>query len=236
MSKLRFLGVEGLGNEVIKGNKTYNGWFGVGVGSKYYSKENLELYAGWAAKYFNSFLFVIADDIEKYNLMAFEDKSEKEALEVARKKGNEKYNELMKIAEKFPHKIQVKRWKELSINDEYNRIFRLLDKDYDSIVQIREHLDNTLWSNIKQKLETLKEEIGENEFKKRFRILVKYAIEEIASIIFLTEFHVFQIKIGHKGERVYDNIVDRIYSKHYNKVHDNILPKNQRGNIYLQVE
>lgn len=236
MVKINFLDAEGLGKEVIKGNKNYNGWFGVGLTSKYYSKENLTLYAEWSVKHFNSFMFVIADDIERFNLMGFKGLNEKEALEEARKKGNEKYKMVLEAAEKFPHKVEVKRWQEIEISDEYKIIFNQLDKDYDKLPVLREHIDNTLWANIRTKLESLRIKVGDKEFEKRFRQLVKYAISEISSIIYLGGYHIYPVKVGHKGERVYDKIVDRIYSKHYNKVHQKILPKGQRGNIYLQIE
>lgn len=234
--ELKFIAAEGLGKEVLKGNKKYNGWFGIGLTSKYYSKENLTLYAEWAIKYLNSFLFVIADDIERFNLMGFKGLGDKEALDEARRKGNEKYKIVLEIAEKFPHKVEVKRWQEIEMGGEYKKIFNQLVKDYDELPVLKEHIENTLWANIKTKLELLKGKIGNKEFDKRFRILVKYAISEISSVIYLAEYHVYPIKIGHRGERVYDNVIDRIYSKHYNKVHQKILPKCQRGNIYLQVE
>lgn len=235
MTKLIFLDAEGLGKEVIKGNKGYNGWFGVGLTSRYYSEENLTLYTGWAVAHLNSFMFLVADDIERFNLMGFEGLSEKDALQEARKKGDEKYKMLLKIAEKFPHKVEVKRWKEIEVSNEYQKIFKQLDRDYEELPILKRHIEGTIWSNIRNKLELLKKEIGGNEFDKRFRQLIKYAISEISAIIYLGEYHIYPIKIGHKGERVYDNIVDRIYSKHYNKVHQKILPKGQRGNIYLQI-
>lgn len=233
--ELKFLDAEGLGKKVLDKKRVYNGWFGVGVGSSYYSKANLQLYAQWATEYLNSFLFVVADDIERYNLIVFSNLPEKEALEKAREKGDSKFKMITEIADKFPHQIEAKRWQELTINDEYQSIFNLLNTDYDRISQLKEHIDNTLWANIRTKLEMLKKKVGEREFEKKFRMLVEYAIEEISSIIYLAEFHVYPIKVGHRGERVYDNVIDRIYSKHYNHVHSKILPKSQRGNIYLQV-
>ncbi len=235
MGELKFVDAEGLGKEVINGNKSLNAIFGIGLSSKYYSKENLTLYAKWASEHLNSLLFIIADDVQRYNIMGFDGLNKKEALKKARKIGDEKFLMVKKISDKFPHKVEVKRWAEVTSTSEYKKIFSLLEKDYNKIPELKEHIDNTLWANIRFKLEELKNNVGDKEFKKRFRILVKYAIEEISLIIYLAEYNVYPIKIGHNGERVYDNIVDRIYSKHYNKVHGKILPKNKRGNIYLQV-
>ncbi len=236
MKKLKFIDAEGMGKKVIDGDFSLNGFFGIGLSSKYYSQENLNLYAKWASQHFNSFLFIIADDPERYNIMGFEGLAEEKALNESRKKGNIKYEIVSKIAEKFPHKIEVKRWNEITNNSEYNRILKQLIIDYDRIPILKEHMDKTLWANISPKLIELESNLTPKEFEERFRILVNYTIEEIALIVYLGEYHVYPIKLGHKGERVYDNIVDRIYSKHYNKIHQKILPKKQRGNIYLQVE
>src|SRR3989344_2866955 len=236
MKKLKFLDAEGMGKKVIDGDHSLNGFFGIGLSSKYYSQENLTLYAKWASQHFNSFLFVIADDPKGYNIMGFEGLSENKALEEARKKGDEKFEIVSKITEKFPHKIEVKRWNEITNNAEYNRILKQLIIDYDGIPILKEHIDNCLWANIEPKLIDLERDVKHKEFEKRFRVLVNYTIEEIALIVYLGEYHVYPIKLGHKGERVYDNVVDRIYSKHYNKIHQKILPIGQRGNIYLQVE
>ena len=103
-------------------------------------------------------------------------------------------------------------------------------------IVLKEDVDNTLWANIRAKLENLRKKIGEKQFNEKFRILVNYALEEISSIIYLCEYDSYPIKIGHKGERVYDNIVDRIYSNYYDKLRNKIQIKNKRGNVYLQVE
>lgn len=233
---LKLIGAKGLGKKVFKEKKVYNGWFGVGLGSSYYSEENLMLYAEWASEYLQSFLFVVADDIERYNLMAFSDLTEVKALKEARQRGDQKFEMAEKIAARFPHQIEVKRWQELTISHEYQIIYNLLESDYDRLPQLKEHIDATLWANIRAKLDILRGQVGEDEFQKKFRTLVKYAIEELASIIYLAEYHIYPIKIGHKGERVYDNIIEKIYNRHYNHVYSKILPKNQRGFVYLQAE
>jgi tRNA-dependent cyclodipeptide synthase len=235
MNKLNLIDSEGLGKKVIRGEKNFNGFFGVGLGNIYYSETNLSLYAKWASENLNHFIFIVADDLERYNIEGFEGIDTKEAVKMAKNKGQIKYSIIKKITEKFSN-VEVKKWKEITGNSNYQKILLTITKYYQSDLEFKEDINQSLWANIKYKLDELQKKVDTKEFNNRFRILVNYSLEEISIIIYLTEFLNYQIKIGHKGERVYDNIVDRIYGNNFPRIFKELKLKNRRGNIYLQVE
>lgn len=230
-----FLGAKGLGKKALEELEKHKAWFGVGLSSQYYSPENLRHYALWASENLSSLRLVIPDQVEKYNLMVFEELSEEEALAQASVKGDKKQEALESILAD-QEKIEIVRWKDFSSTPEYQRVLKHITKYYESSPEFREQVDDSLWESIGPKLRELRLQTREKEFKEKFRILVNYSLEELAAIFYFSEFQQVGIKLGHEGERVYDNIVNRLQGRTFKDAPEELIPTKDRGSIYFQVQ
>lgn len=227
--------VTGIAKEVIDGNNSLNGFFGISIRHRFFSKINMIEYFKWISPRFKGFNILLMDDPDKYNLMVLKNYDDDEALKRARE-----ISDLIKIGyERNLKHLNIENIKVIQFRDFIN------DPMYITFLQkIRDFVSHN--SKFKKSLEVLMEKnVGikikeffktnsfskEDEEKKRHTLL-QYIIEEIASILYMTE-KGFKIEIDPTEEFLTKT---DIYNGLYPDLNKALGLTTERGHIFLQVE
>lgn len=222
--------VADLGKDALENSRKYNGFLGVSIPHKFFSKKNMKFYFEWGTKQFKEFIIILMDDPEKYNFQVFKNKDEKDALVHARKisdnlkSGYEKVLQELKI-----NNIKILQFRDFLNDKNYTTILQEIYKFFESNDDFRKDLFKLMDIGIGGKIEELPHD--KNKIEKIRRLLVNYLIEELASILYLTENH-YPIELDPTVEFTPKK---RIYEGDFPELYDT-LGLTKRGHIFVHPE
>lgn len=216
-----------LGKDALENSKKYNGFLGVSILHKFFSKKNMKFYFDWCSKQFDEFVIILMDDPDKYNFQIFKNMNEKDALEHARKISDE----LKRGYEKVLRDLDISNIKILQLRDlikdkKYVAILQEVNNYFESNKEFAKDLNKLMDIGIGGKIEELP--YDKKEIEEKRRILINYIIEELASILYLTENH-YPIELDPTIEfttkkRIYERDFPELYTK---------LKLTKRGHIFI---
>jgi tRNA-dependent cyclodipeptide synthase len=156
--------------------KEYNIWFGISLGNKYFSKENLEKCIPWLVDHSKDrLLIVIADDIHAINIEILDGFTQGRSANVAQRKGLEKEKEIKEIISRLPlekqSKISVVRWKDIEDIDEKKEIYRIVKEEF----LRNEKFKDYVISIVKEYPKAAKQELTNEEYDR----LAEYILREL---------------------------------------------------------
>mgnify|MGYP001308294214 CR=1 FL=1 len=219
-----------LANDALNYPKKYNGFLGVSILHKFFSKKNMSFYFEWSSKQFKEFIVILMDDPDKYNFQIFKNMDEKTALIHARKisdqlkLGYERTLKSLNISN-----IKVVQFRDFITDEKYIRIldevnsYRKINNEFNNNLNLL--MDIGIGGKIKE-LPYNVERIEEIR-----KILINYIIEELASIIYLSE-NDYPIELDPTIEfitkkKIYEGDFEVLYTK---------LNLTKRGHIYIHPE
>jgi len=204
----------------LKGNDT---WMGIGVNKKTYPDEMVLDFARWASKSSDNFLLVVADFVQKYNLVAstgnWDNLYEGKKARKMDREGEKRADEITSLVKGAKlENVQVVGWvdlmKGIEKENEKNNLmvnygFQQFDYRYQHDVKFREALQGVVKKQIPHVLKDL-EARGRNP-QMTLDASAMYAMEEIFASWLLVETKKYPIKIGHEGEKLYDEITASLF-------------------------
>lgn len=114
---------------ILSNSKNYVGLMGLSVGKPdFEDRETMISYSQFMQDHFLYSVFIVADYPKKYNIMALENVSEKNAEERARIAGDNMRNALEKITRDYPL-VKVARWRHF-MNQRYEDNLKSLERAY----------------------------------------------------------------------------------------------------------
>lgn len=116
-------------------SKKYNIWFGISLGNKYFSKENIEKYIPWLIDHTKDhLLIVIADTIQAINIEVFDELTKKRAEAIAERKGKQKQIEIEEIINKIntthQKKINIVCWNAVEEPEEKRQCYKIIKDEF----------------------------------------------------------------------------------------------------------
>lgn len=160
-------------------SKKFNIWFGISIGNRYFTKNNIKQYISFGIDNTNDKLLILIPD--ELNIINYEVKykySKEKAKELALKQGEEYKRSILKILNTFPKEKQCKviivKWKDITFNNiEYQNMKNLLLKEFDNNQEFHRVIINIVKENVKN-----------NEFSdKEFSQLASYILDELPLFI-----------------------------------------------------
>lgn len=145
--------------EEIK-SRQFNIYFGISLGNKYFSKENLEKYLDWAFEHTKErILFVIADTNHAKNYEVFNKYSPDKALRHALKDGDKIVSVIETIISGLPERkrslIDVVRWADLQESSYYKEKISVITKEFEGNEKFRKYILDIVEENLKNRVSDL---------------------------------------------------------------------------------
>ena len=158
-----------LAKDALENPKKYACLAGVSLGAKHYSyKPNVKSYINFLIRYFDKVLIFINDYNYHWDLMAFQNLSKRQAIEKAKRMGEELKNNYQNIITKFfpkeGYKFKIVTFFELLKNKKFQdfqkKFHKILQQNNGIKEEIEKDLDNQIFytCSIKEKLETIKKD------------------------------------------------------------------------------
>lgn len=216
-----------LGKDALENPKKYNGFLGVSILHKFFSKKNMKFYFEWCSKQFNEFFIILMDDPDKYNFQIFKNMTEKDSLEHARKISDQLKRGYEKVLRDLDiSNIKILQFRDFNNDKKYKAILQAINDSNKSNKEFSKDLNHLMDIGIGGKIEELT--FDKKGIEEARRILINYIIEELASIIYLSENH-HPIELDPTIEFITKK---RIYEGDFPELYDK-LKLTKRGHIYI---
>ncbi|WKZ31301.1 MAG: tRNA-dependent cyclodipeptide synthase [Candidatus Dojkabacteria bacterium] len=223
-----------LGTNALLNPGKYNGFMGISIQHKFFAPKRMQYYIEWGSKVFKNFAIVLMDDPDRYNFEVFNSLNADEALTKARNISDEKKRSYEKLITALQtDNVRILQFRDFADNEEYKNILRQLKEFSVSDQSFHGDLRNLMRMGIGGKLKEMQESrnIPDSEMRDTIEVLLNYAIEELASIIYFTEYG-YPIEVDPTIEfttktYLYDNNFPRISQS---------LALTNRGHIYAHPE
>lgn len=182
-----------LGSEAIKNPKSHDGFMMISLLHRFFGKKTMAMYIEWASKIFNNFYVIIADDMDVYNAMVFEDMDKDEALTKMREIGDEKKRSYMRTVNRLAadgvSNVHIVQHRDFFENEKYQEIVSLIRQQAVEDTSFRSSLVKLVLGNVGKKFDDRMKEVNADEEtrKTQFATLCEYIYQELAGIIFFTE-------------------------------------------------
>jgi hypothetical protein len=196
-----------------------NAWMGIGTNENTYPDEFVMNYLRWASQNVNHFLLVIADDIQAYNRVPFS-KDKWDELSKTRKwreLGQKRKSSLQeKLMQEGIGNVEIKTWHEIyaDLEKQFNWEVEYAGQLVDHVCQ---HTDigQRLEEIVRKKIPGFMGRLEKEKIPEEFGIFSAsgYGFEEITLTCLLATNDLYPIKVGHIGEKDYDEITAEIISK-----------------------
>jgi len=228
------------GIDAIVNKKSYDGIFIVSPGyplfesrsleeytEKYLEKKRIDVFTEFGLEYFNNFSVFINDGLLKYNLMAFENMSEYEALKESDLVGKYSKEICSSIVNKISNKIKVNSWNDFDFEKELLECRNLANKNE----RFKEQCLDITRNGTKNRLKYIKQNYGKKKYEEARDMAGQYAIDGIASQLF---FHKQEIITLCKYETY--PIIKDINTNNYPKLKEELCLKDKIGHIQIKVD
>ncbi len=164
-------------------DKKHNIWVGISLGNKYFTKERIEEYIGWAiANTRESVLIVVGDYIHAINLEVLDGRTQAAAMNKALTLGDEKFQEIEEIISRLPStdqtKVRLVRWKDALENNSYQKNFEIIKEGFKNNTKFRDCVLDIVKEGRKDRASTLEKLSGE-----KMNRLAEYILNELPLFI-----------------------------------------------------
>jgi hypothetical protein len=186
----------GKGIDAVVNKKRYNGIMVVSPGYPLFESRNLEEYceeylknkgidqfSRFGLEYFKDFSLFICDKLLHYNLMAFCEMAEEEALKKAEFVGKYSREICSEIAGYISKEIKVYAWNDFNFEKELSACRYLANQN--SIFK-QQCLDLTR-AGTRNRLDYIKKEFGKRKYQEVIATAGNYAVDDIASMLYFYE-------------------------------------------------
>lgn len=186
----------GLGQDVLDHPKKYNGFMGISIRNRFFTKKNMRQYFMWGSKQFKEFVVFLMDDPDKYNFMVFKNLDEEAALSKAREISDDTKKAYSKILRGLNIKnVRILQFRDFNKEGEYVALSYLIKKYvntdqifFDSLYTIMENIVGKKFNDFSKK-----KQISEEKSHELNKKLFQYIIEEAVSVIYFTEKYLIEI-------------------------------------------
>jgi len=157
---------------------------------KYFESKELKNYIKWSLKIFDKIIIYTSDWLLHYNLMAFEGLNKKKALKTAKIMGDFIEDKCNKIISAFKtQRVQLFRWSAKNENKKLNKTIKKIRSFSFHNNQFNYHCLELTLTATHNKLKIVKKKYGNNYYKKALGIAQKYAVDDIALLVYLYKYH-----------------------------------------------
>ena len=195
--KIRVISAFGRGIDALN-NKRLEGFLGISADypffqeinlyeylEKYFESKKLEDYIGWSLNAFDSLSLYTSDWLLHYNLMAFEDMNREVALDISYKISNFIESKCDEVISSFPMgKVKFFRL-DISEDKNLNKTIKSVRNYSCQDNRFSQHCLELASTATHNKLKTIKEKYGKEQYKKAVSTAHKYAIDDIALLLHL---------------------------------------------------
>jgi tRNA-dependent cyclodipeptide synthase len=160
-------------------------FLGVSVYSHFFSRENITEIVQWSQQNFSRLLLLIADEPQRYTLMATKHLSLDEATREADEVGKRRFSSITNWLSRFaPLSVTVSRWKDISTNAEFCAILSCLNEAYENQPELREDIRLQIERRNSAVAASRPDRIISAE---NYGIAAKYVLNELAAMVYLQE-------------------------------------------------
>ncbi len=223
-----------LGADALENPQKYNGFMGISILHRFFSKKTMSFYFDWCSVQFKETVILLMDDPDKYNFTIFKKIPEDESLHKARlisdeiKRGYERI-----LAQKNIQNIKILQFREFISQPRYINILSSIHSFLKENNQFHSDLYNLMDHSIGNKIQEFVQlnNIPTSNLSSIKETLFQYIVEEVASIVYLTE-------IGYPIEldpTIEFSTKKLIYEGHFPELF-NKLQLSRRGHIFLHPE
>lgn len=191
--KLEIKEIIGLADDSLKNPQKYNCMCGVSLGAKHYSyKRNVKAYVSFLTQ-FNRILIFINDYNYHWDLMAFQNMNKSQAIEKAKRMGNELKNSYKNIIQQFSlpkNKVRIitffELWEDVKFKTFQAKFHKILLEDKKIKKEIEKDLDNQIFYtiSIKEKLEIIKKNMPEF-YQSAIHFCKNYILDQLIAGLYL---------------------------------------------------
>lgn len=185
-------------------------YLGVSLGSRAFSKDYLKKVLSHCSQRYKEVLILIADEPHIYTFMATKSLDLENSRSKTYKISDEKFILIQRIAQRYAGnnlKVDIKRWKEISCNKEYESILLSLYK----IESVDAEFHNDLMKSFDDHMEDVRVNGMKVSDDRRF-IGSRYAIEEFAMMLYLQEVEGYLAQISPEKKPVF---IGKFYNHQY---------------------
>jgi tRNA-dependent cyclodipeptide synthase len=223
-----------LGEDSIKHPGKYKGLMGISIFHKFFAKKRMEFYFSWGSTQFSEFVIPLMDDPDKYNCMIFNDLKEKDALTKARTVSDEiKRSYEKKLRTLGITNIKILQFRDFIEDPAYINVLDTIKEYLNEDSLFKEDLIGLMEMGIGEKIKDFLNQADtiETSPEKIKSILFMYIVEELASLIYLTQ-KGYPIEVDPTREfstkkLLYEGSFPKLYKK---------LNLSKRGHIYAHPE
>lgn len=236
----KIISAYGKGIDAIVNKKDYNGILIVSPGyplfesrdleeycNEYLEKKRIDIFAEFGLEYFNDFSLFICDRLLQYNLMAFCDMSEDEALKKSDLVGKYSKGICLDIVSKISNEISVYQWDDFNFGKELLECRSLANENE----RFKQQCLDLTRSGTQNRLKYIRQNYGKKKSRETIAIAGQYAIDDIASTLFFYE----QDLITLCKYEVFPVIKD-INTGHYLKLKEKLDLEDKIGHIQIKIE
>lgn len=181
---------EGLGNDALQNPNKYSGFMGVSIRNSFFSHNTMESYFIWASEFFKTFKVFLLDYPDRYNYIVFSSDDHSSAVYKACQMGKEKKVGYERVVCKLGLKnIQILSFQDFNNDILYHNTLFTCNSYLSQNNEYKTDLERTMMNSIGSKIHEyfMQNSLSEKQKKLIIKTLFQYIIEELASIVYLTE-------------------------------------------------
>ncbi len=182
--------VTDLGEDALRNPKKYNGFMGITIRNRFFTKETMLEYIRWCSNQFNEFVIFLMDDPDQYNLMVFKELKKKQALEKARNISDYTKSALRKILNgQQMRNIKILQFRDFNNDPLFLRISLIVKKLIRNDKVFKDSLYTLMETIVGKKINDFiqKKKLSGEKIERIKKILFRYTTEEIVAVIYFTE-------------------------------------------------
>ena len=236
--------IEGLGEDLINEQRKHNGFLGVSLSKRFFSKEHIKMYFDWALSHCKEFVLLIDDWEEQHNYRVFKKLTNEQAKARALSEGNNKKRAFTRVLNRYSAnqraKVKIMCSSELFQNPEHAQIWSIRNKLVSAFSQnpeFRKAVMQQVHTNISKRIAAWRSETGmleeDNQYRQALELLPMYLLEEIAVTIYLREQMGFPTEIYPASAMP---VVRDLYEGKYLEPAQKYLSRDNYGYINLGIE
>ena len=187
-------------------------FLGFSLGRPYYSRSRVAAYLAWAKVNAPQFAVLIADDIYADTLSILRQLRNVDALERARQMGDNAASLVMSTSVEHGVPVKIIRWRDFESNSKYQMILSTLYKEYCRNILLQNSIRRQLRENLGTRLDVAGVSQDASIKNHASITLERYLINEIAGLIYISEFTEFSTEI-YPGADLF--VLGEIYSGNY---------------------
>lgn len=182
--------VSGTARSVVRQPKSLNGFLGISINHRYFSRRTMECYFRWCQSHFDQFIILLMDDPDQFNFMVFQDRTDRQALEKARKIGADRKRGYQRSLSRMGiRNVRILQFRDFIQGEPYQYIRKQIQHEVEHNPVFYQSLYDLMQTGIGGKIQEKAAEANwtDCQQKKHEAVLLQYIISELAAIVYFTE-------------------------------------------------